>query len=406
MSVPDRLADQEAAAAPSGSGADAIRRTLRGPPGRVALRLAAPTQPARRRVALALLEEAGRPRGGVVLQTAQGELLLSEAEAADAARAAGLIEGLFGSSVEQLPLPDGAMRLLALPGLAPANAGQAVPAPAVGIEAIADAVPLPSLLRRDAVLHIARGAPQRLALLRLRLSVAALAPHLGPAALDDDLARHARDRLRGHLLATLAEPASRDGLLGAMPPVPLLIDLPLALMPDPPAPVTDETDAAPPPALIAALTVGEAMAEGLAEQRVALRQAGWGLAVRGLNAARLALLAPEALPADLLLLRWSPALADRPAAGALRRVDPARLVLTGCDGAAALEWGLALGISRFGGPWIDLLMAAKRMSACPHAAGCSRPACADRGRAATPTGREGCADRALLAALLPSEAAP
>lgn len=402
MPVPSP-ATQEAAPAPSGPGADAIRRTLRGPPGRLALRLSAPVVPARRRVALALLEEAGRPRGGTVLETAEGDLLLTEAATADGTRVADLLEGLLGAAVERLNLPEGAARLLALPGLAPATPAQAAAPPATGIETLADTAPLPALLRRDGVLHIARGVPQRLALLRLRLPVAAVAPHLGPAALDGDVARHARDRMRGRLLAALAEPARRDGLLGSMPPVPLLIDLPLALLPDPTASAAED-DPAPPPALVAALSVGEAMTDGLAERRAALRQAGWGLAVRGLNAARLALLAPEALPADLLLLRWSPALGDRAATGALRRIDPARLVLTGCDGAPPLEWGLGLGIARFAGPWIDMLMAAKRMAGCSHAAACTRAACAARARAATVEGRQGCADRALLAGLLPSEA--
>ncbi len=405
MPLPESLTAQEAAPAPSGPGADAIRRTLRGPPGRVALRLPAPAPPAHRRVVVAWLEEAGRPRGGTVLETAEGDLLLTEAEAMDGARVAALLEGLLNHPVERLDLPAGATRLLALPGLAPALAATAPPPPATGIEALADAAPLPALLRRDGILHIAPGVPQRLALLRLRLPAAMLAPHLGDAAQDGDLARHARDRLRGRLLRSLAEPARRDGLLGAMPPVPLLIDLPFAMLPDLPAPATEE-EPAPTPALVAALSPGEAMADGLAARRAALRQAGWGLAVRGLTASRLALLAPETVPADLLLLRWSPELGDRAAASALRRVDPARLVLTGCDGASALEWGLAAGIARFAGPWIDAVMAAKRMTACAHAAGCTRAACSARGRAATADGRQGCGDRTLLASLLPAAAAP
>lgn len=384
---------QDSRAAPPGPGAEAIRRTLRGPPGRVALRLPPPPAPARRRVALALLEEAGRPRGGTVLETAGDELLLTEADVADGARVAALLEGLLGTAVERLDLPDGSARLLALPGLAPAAQPPDTAPPATGIEALADTAPLAALLRRQGVLHIARGEPQRLALLRLRLPAAALAPHLGPAGEDADLGRHARDRLRARLLAALADPAQRDGLLGTMPPVPLLLDLPPALLPDP-AGATEEAGQA--PALIAALAAHEAMAEGLAERRAALRRAGWGLAVRGLTAARLALMVPEALPTDLLLLRWSPALSDRP----LRRVDPARLVLTGCDGAAALEWGLGLGVARFAGPWIDALMAAKRMAACAHAAGCGRADCAARAAAATPEGRQGCADTGLLAGLL------
>lgn len=394
------------AGAPIGLGADAIRRALRGPPGRVALRLAAPGLPARRRVTLALLEEAGRPSGGSVVETAAGEWLLTEAEAADGARVAALLERLLGAAPERLDLPGAVETLLALPGLALAAAAAAAPPPASRIEALADAAPLPALLRREGVLHLAAGVPQRLALLRLRLPAEALAPHLGAAAADADLARHAHDRLCSRLLATLAEPARRDALLGAIPGVPLLIDLPLALLPEMAAPGGEDDAAATAPALIATLSAAEAMAEGLVPRRAALRRAGWGLAVRALDAAALALLAPEALPADLLLLRWSPAMAERTVASALRRVDPARLVLTRCDGAAALEWGVSVGITRFAGGWIEALLAARRMAACPQAGACTRSACAARGAAAAPAGRAGCANLPLLAALLPMEAAP
>ncbi|MEO3474991.1 hypothetical protein AAFN86_24235 [Roseomonas sp. CAU 1739] len=398
------IAAAETNAGPAGPGPDALRRAQRGPPGRVALRLAAPGLPARRRVAMALLEQAGQPRGGAVLETAQGDLLLTEAEAGDGARVAALLERLLGAAPESLLLPEAVATLLTLPGLAPAANAAATPPPAAGIEALADAAPLPALLRRQGVLHLAAGQPHRLALLRLRLTAGALAPHLGAAAADADLARHARDRLRGRLLGILAEPGQRDALLGALPAVPLLIDLPPSLLPDAQLAAGQEEDATHAPALIATLSPAEAMAEGLAIRRVALRRAGWGLAVRGLDAGALALLSPDALPADLLLLRWSPDLAGRAVAASLRRIDPARLVLTGCDGAPAFEWGVALGIARFAGPWIDALLAARRMSACALAAGCTRQTCAERGGAAAAEGRAGCGAPPLLAALLPAEA--
>lgn len=387
-----------AAAAPAGPGPDAIRRALRGPPGRSALRLAAPGSPARRRVAIALLEEAGRPRGGAVLETAAGELLLTEADAEAATQARDLLESLMGVAPAVLPLPEAGPALLDLARPVPAVLRMVAPS-AAGVEALADAAPWPAVLRRDGILRLAPGTPRRLALLRLRVAADALAAHLGTAAGDRDLARHARDRLRARLLAALADPARRDALLGGTPPVPLLLDLPLAMLPDPPATTAEEPASA--PALLAAIPLAEAMAEGLTPRATALRRAGWGLAVRGLDAAALAILAPEALPGEALLLRWSPALASRGAVAALRRVDPARLVLTACDGEAALEWGLALGIARFAGPGIAALMAATRMAACRHAAACTRTGCMARAAAAAPEGRDGCRDLALLAGFLP-----
>jgi hypothetical protein len=393
------LSPADAAALPSGQGPDAIRRALRGPAGRVALLLPAPEGDAHRRVALALLEEAGAARGGTVLETATGALLLTEATPPDAARAEALLVRLPGAAPTRFALPEDGAALLALPAPVPARPPPPAPA-ASGIEALADAAPLAALLRRDGVLHIAAGAARRIALLRLQVAPGALAPQLGAAARDADLARHAADRLRGRLLDLLADPARRDGLLGGAPPVPLLLDLPAALLPDPPAPAAADPPPAD-PAIFAALPAAGMLDHGLAARRAALRHAGWGLAVRGLDAAALAVLAPETLPADLLLLRWSPALTMRTAATALRRIDPARLVLTRCDAQDALEWGLALGIARYAGPWIAALMAATRMAACRHAAGCTRAQCVARGRAAEDAGRAGCADRALLGALVP-----
>lgn len=396
----DRFARSEPVSGSAASGLDAIRRSQRGPAGRLALRLRTPVAPARRRVAQTLLEEAGRSSGGVVLESVSGELILTEADAADGARVASLLSGLLGETVERIDLPEGALVLAAMPGLSLAAPAFGPPPSASGIEAMADAIPLPSLLRRDGVLHLAPAEPQHLAMIRLRIDARSIAPFIGAAADDADLARHVRDRLRGRLLAALSDPARRDGKLGALQPVPLLVDLPLSLLPQI-APEAAADNAPPVPALFAAVSVNEAMCETLEQQRPALHRAGWGLAVRGLDALRLPLISLDALAGDLLLIRWSPAIADRASAAALRRIDPQRLVLTRCDGTAALEWGLSMGIRYFAGAWIDELLAARRMKACAFAGACTRAACALRGRAATVEGRQGCGDRRLLAALLP-----
>lgn len=397
---PQNMPIGDIVAGPPGPGPEAIRRALRGPPGRLALHLPAPCEGARLRVAIALLEQAGASRGGSVLRAGDGSLLLTEATAREAERAGKLLTRLFGVAVARIAVPQDLAPLAALAGLAPASAPAPAAPSAAGIEAMADAAPLPALLRRDGILHIAPGTSRQLAYLRLRLSQHALRPHLGAAADDPDLVRHASDRLRARVLSLLADPGERAGLLGGAPPVPLLLDLPAGLLPGPPTGSEDEQ--APIPALLAAVTPSEALGEGLDARRAGLRRAGWGLAVRGLDAAALALLAPEALPADLLLLRWSPAFPSRATAAALRRIDPARLILTGCTGPEALEWGLSLGIARYAGPWIAALMAATRMAGCPHAGSCTRALCIGRGEAATPQGRAGCTDPARLGALVSS----
>jgi hypothetical protein len=134
-----------------------------------------------------------------------------------------------------------------------------------------------------------------------------------------------------------------------------------------------------PLAAMAAAAASTSERGGLTALREAARgAAGCGLALNGLTAEALGLLAPEALAsANWLVLHWSPRLADgRAAAAALRRIDPARLVLDGCDGVEALEWGLGLGIARFGGPQVEAVLAALRRHACPAAARCSLAECA------------------------------
>lgn len=189
-----------------------------------------------------------------------------------------------------------------------------------------------------------------------------------PAGLGDDLDLfdHARRVLARRLLAALADPGLRAGLIGpiagrmaAAAPPQLHLDLPdgataaVAAEEDGPAP---EPDAASAP--VAVLPLSEAAApELLAARRRMLHRRGWRLALTGLSAGNLVLLAaPEALPTDLLRLRWSAELAEPALASALDRMDPARLVLTGCHRPAALAWGRARGIARFEGAEAEALL--------------------------------------------------
>jgi hypothetical protein len=201
---------------------------------------------------------------------------------------------------------------------------------------------------------------------------------------------------------------ARRGLLGVGPPAPLLLDLPAAALRPAAAHGAPACDGGEP-----ALTVMVALAEAadpdaLGRLRARLRATGWGLALGDLDAAALALLGAEALgrlEADRLALRWSPRLADdRAAAAALRRLDPERLMLLGCDGPEALDWGRAAGIPDFGGRQVDAALAAARLEACPAASGCGAGRCAARGAAADPSGRAGCANPRLLDAALPPPA--
>jgi hypothetical protein len=156
------------------------------------------------------------------------------------------------------------------------------------------------------------------------------------------------------------------------------------------------------PALYATLSLHEAISiSNLAIRREALRQEAWGIAISGLSASALTLIEVDALPADLLILDWSPDLEAPQAAKALRRIDQTRLVLDGCDGEAALSWGISQGIFLYGGPWIEEIIAAARMDHCAEAARCLRSECRARGLATSPTDRLGCHRPMLLETVLP-----
>lgn len=225
----------------------------------------------------------------------------------------------------------------------PPGSGHAAPPSSAGLDALLDALPLAGVLERRPVFRLAPGRGPVVAAERVVVSWRALAAALGAAAEDDDLLRHAGDRIaeRFHgrpLHGGVAEPSP-----GGLPArVPVLLPLPLR-------PITVP---APRPGLIGVLPLAAAAtASGapLAERRAELAALGWRLGIGGLDAAALRFVALAALGADLLLFRWSPALA-RQGADALRGADPHALVLTGCDGADAVEWGRNAGLTLFSGP--------------------------------------------------------
>jgi hypothetical protein len=311
-----------------------LSQALPGAEGRVALRLSPAGRlagpPARRRLARALLQDAAEIGGGAVYDTAAGELLLLGAMPAAARRAAAALVRLAGPEAPAptiWTLPGDAAALLAWAAGAQLAGPEAVAAPPVeglaGLEGRLDSLPADKVLRHRHVIRPGAAVPGRGR--RLRLSRPALAALLGPLAADDDLMAHAAARLARRLLPGLAAWA-RD-LPGWR-----LLPLPTGVLP-PPAAV---------PGLFGVLPLTAAADPGLPAHREALAARGWGLALDGLDAAGLGLVAPAGLPADLLLLRWSPALEDRAAMAALRGVVAERLVVTGCD-EAALAWAAQIG---------------------------------------------------------------
>jgi hypothetical protein len=198
--------------------------------------------------------------------------------------------------------------------------------------------------------RLAPGRGPAVAAERLVVSRGRLAAELGPAVEgDEDLLRHAADRIAARLPGHVHAPGSSPDAAGGVPGrAPVLLPLPLGPSPGP----------APRPGLIGVLPLAAAApacGPALAERRAELAALGWRLGVGGLDAAALRFVALQALEADVLLLRWSPALAQR--GDALRGADPHKLVLTGCDGPEAVGWGRDVGLVLFSGPAAEATLA-------------------------------------------------
>jgi hypothetical protein len=275
-----------------------------------------------------------------------------------------LMAWVDGASLRPAPPPPPA-----LPGVA-------------GLDAALAQLPPERVFRRRAILRL--GDEMAMPGRRLVISRPALAAELGALAEDADLCRHAEDLLALRLLRGL----DRAGPMN--PPGALLLPLPPGTLPPP----------ASRPGRVAVLPLASAAdPDALADYRETLAERGWGLAVAGLDAAALRLVALAAIPADWLLLRWQPGMAE-PAHG-LGPADAARCVLSACDSPEALAWGRARGISRFAGPHVETVLAAARLGTCREASTCTQRQCGERAAATAVSARVGCRNLGLLDATLP-----
>ena len=150
-------------------------------------------------------------------------------------------------------------------------------------------------------------------------------------------------------------------------------------------------------------------AELFARVRASLERAGAALVLDDVSHLALAVCRPQALAPDFLKLEWSPRLPalggaeQRAIAASLAAFGPERVVLFRAETEAAVLWGLARGIHRFQGRYVDAMLGAARMAACPAAAGCTLSQCAERAGAATAPGRRFCRNLALLDAGAPKD---
>jgi EAL domain-containing protein (putative c-di-GMP-specific phosphodiesterase class I) len=101
-----------------------------------------------------------------------------------------------------------------------------------------------------------------------------------------------------------------------------------------------------------------------------IRERGYRICIDGLHHLHLPLINRKRLGADLVKFLWSPDVLHEVNAArreelqaAIRQAGVDRVILCRCDSAAAIEWGLALGIRLFQGHYIDSRLRAARSPA-------------------------------------------
>ena len=417
---------------------------MRAPHDRVALalhlsRMPAPgPRPHHRRIARAVLDDAAQRQEGQVFALANDDLLLlfRPHDGAGALRAT--LAELFGADA---PLdPAGLLTLWSLdrdgtallryaearlldalpdparfdPALAePKNSAQSI----LALESVIEDGRITDLAQRQTGVLLAPGRDARLQPLFQEVSFSA--PVLeariaaaGQARTDPFLFRHLASRLDGRMLDALRRDLQANGPLtaGARGRGPALhLDLTLSgILSDPFAQFAAACRAVGAQVAVE-IPLVEACAdpEAFMAARTRLRFAGLALVLDGVSHHALMLTVPTALEPDLVKLDWSPRLPEAGAAvaRAVAALGGSRVVLHRADTEDALGWGLAHGIRRFQGRWVDAMLAAKRIGACGPGR-CSVRQCAERASATGPAGRAGCGNQALLDAAVPAGAWP
>ncbi len=420
---------------------DSLRRILRSPTHRrgwtlLVLHLSrlapAGPRPHHRRVAAAVLDDVAARNDGQLFRLGDDLALLFRPNDGGAAIAT-LIARLFQADAPQpealrsvWPLPDAAAdamtylrdrppvidALRSSPGSKPAAV--AVP----DIDQFVQAVPLANLAHRRVAVLLRPSDPRPItpAFREITTSAAALTAHAAAYAEDADPFLHSQvaARLDQRLLATMLEDGPAAHLLTTHLP-----DAALHLNLTPPGILSDEfagVAAACQDLIDGGLRLAIEIpfvemftnphAFLLARER--LRLARMHFVLDGLDHHALALSMLSTLQPHWIKLAWSPLMAATSLGlrDAIDRVGADRLVLTEAHTEAAIGWGIGHGIACFQGRYVDMMLAAERLDACPHAAGCTLRQCSDRASATTPAGRLGCANPALLdmAAPVPTHA--
>lgn len=412
---------------------DRIDRVLRAPAGRLtgyallALHLSrapqASVQIHHRRVVAAVLEDAATRQEGQLFVLGNGDMALLFRPVDGAQALLAVLTRLFKAAV---PEPAGLYSLWPLPQSAPGalafvlemvrEGERSPPAPepqaSTGAIAAMDGIVqhglLSDLMHRQTAILLRPGQPIPMVPLfrEVAIATAVLEARIvgGHAAADPFLFNHLAARLDHRMLKDLQRDVPAGGLLSmGLGSAALHINMTLAG-------ILSQGFAnfasACPAALSAGLRIGvevpfvEAFADIksfiLARER--LRLAGLHLVLDGVTHQVLMLTSPGVLKPSLVKLSWSPAMrtAGPELAAAVALLGPERIVLHRSDGEAAIGWGLSHGITRFQGRYVDAMLAAARLKACPSAASCTLRQCRERASATGTGGRAGCRNLGLL----------
>ena len=379
-------------------------------------RLLAPApRPHHRRVARLVLDDAAQLYGGQVFPRPNGDLALICATDA----ASGLIETLArlfradastpSTLLSQWTLPQDAESVLTYAGReSPAfDAVMDVPVEASVVDAIGALIAttrFSDLVRRQMAVHIT-GTGARPMFHEVAFSsqaVQARVAAMAPARADPFLFRHIAARLDVRMLEAMQGEMTRAGPLALC----RTIHLKLTLQGARSAGFLRFAAAARRSGVAVGIEISllEACADaaGFAEAKAVLRDNACAVVLDAISHPALLITTPEVLEPDLIKLDWTPRMASLPAReqrgleAGLQRLGLDRVVLQGSETEYAVSWGLGIGIRRFQGSYVDAMMGAFRITACPHAPLCTFRQCTDRGTATGEAGRMGCRNTALL----------
>ncbi len=375
------------------------------------------------RVVSALLEDASARSEGQLYRLGNGDLALLFRPSDNGTEVAGLMETLLKGSVADparlrsvWTLPDEAapaLHYVRVRTAEPKRAAQTLDAARVRLASamgkLAQEAPLESMFVRQTGIVLRPGHRQRIA--PMFREIAASTPLLdgritGTEQTDADpfLAGHFAAQLDRRLLTALAaDIAARGPLSGSLAGAGLHINLTLsAVLSKEFALFMDASGPAVAEGLRFAVEVPlvEIFADPkgflLAQER--LRLATMSLVLDGVGAEALGMLRPAELGLHLVKLTWSPALtgAGPELLKAVQRLGVKRIVIDQADTETAVVWGLGQGIQLFQGRYVDTMLAADRLRACPSAASCTLRECSGRAAAIKPAGRSGCGNLKLL----------